>query len=166
LSLTKNIGVHFFQLTSDIALYGRSKIEWLQQFLVLPNGIPAHDTFRRVLMLIDPAHFEACFERWVCSFGATLAHEVVAIDGKTIRGSLDRGLGQGPLHLVSAWACERRLVLGQRQVGDKSNEITAIPALLDVLDIKGAMITLDAMGAASERSRQEPRERRRTTSSR
>jgi len=130
----------------DIALYGRSKIDWLGKFLVLPGGIPAHDTFRRVFMLIDTERFETCFEAWARSFGATLDREVVAIDGKTIRGSFDRGREQGPLHVISAWACDRRLVLGQRQVGDKSNEITAIPELLDVLDIKGAIVTLDAMG--------------------
>jgi predicted transposase YbfD/YdcC len=130
----------------DIALYGRSKIGWLGTFLALPNGIPAHDTFRRVFMLIDTACFEACFEAWARSFGATLDREVVAIDGKTIRGSFDRGREQEALHVVSAWASERKLILGQRQVSDKSNEITAIPELLDVLDIKGAIVTLDAMG--------------------
>lgn len=130
----------------DIALYGRSKIDWLGTFLALPNGIPAHDTFRRVFMLIDTGRFETCFEAWARSFGATLDREVVAIDGKTIRGSFDRGREQGPLHVISAWACDRRLVLGQRQVEEKSNEITAIPELLDVLDIKGAIVTLDAMG--------------------
>ena len=130
----------------DIALYGRSKIGWLGTFLALPNGIPAHDTFRRVFMLIDTGRFERCFEAWVRSFGAPLDREVVAIDGKTIRGSFDRGREQGPLHVVSAWACDRRLVLGQRQVGDKSNAITAIPELLDVLDLKGTIVTLDAMG--------------------
>lgn len=130
----------------DIALYGRSKIGWLGTFLSLPNGIPAHDTFRRVFMLIDTGRFEACFEAWARSFGASLDREVVAIDGKTIRGSFDRGREQGPLHVISAWASDRKLVLGQRQVGDKSNEITAIPELLDVLDIKGAIVTLDAMG--------------------
>ena len=130
----------------DFALYGRSKQDWLGTFLALPNGIPSHDTFRRVFMLIDTGRFEACFESWARSFGATLDREVVAIDGKTIRGSYDRGREQAALHVVSAWACDRRLVLGQRQVGDKSNEITAIPELLDVLDIKGAIVTLDAMG--------------------
>lgn len=130
----------------DIALYGRSKIDWLGTFLALPNGIPAHDTFRRVFMLIDTGDFERCFEAWARSFCAPVDREVVAIDGKTIRGSFDRRRDQGPLHVVSAWACERGLVLGQRQVGDKSNEITAIPELLDVLDLKGAIVTLDAMG--------------------
>lgn len=130
----------------DIALYGRSKQEWLGTFLMLPNGIPSHDTFRRVFMLIDTGRFEACFEAWARSFGATLDREVVAIDGKTIRGSFDRSREQAALHVVSAWASDRGLVLGQRQVGDKSNEITAIPELLDVLDLEGAIVTLDAMG--------------------
>ena len=130
----------------DFELYGRSKQDWLGKFLALPSGIPSHDTFRRVFMLIDTGRFETCFEAWARSFGATLEREVVAIDGKTIRGSFDRGRKQAALHVVSAWACDRRLVLGQRQVGDKSNEITAIPQLLDVLDIKGAIVTLDAMG--------------------
>ena len=130
----------------DMALYGRSKQEWLGTFLALPNGIPSHDTFRRVFMLIDTGRFEACFEAWARSFGTTLDREVVAIDGKTIRGSFDRSRDQAALHVVSAWASDRGLVLGQRQVGDKSNEITAIPELLDVLDIKGAIVTLDAMG--------------------
>ena len=138
----------------DFALYGRSKEDWLGTFLALPNGIPSHDTFRRVFILIDTEHFEACFESRACSFGATLDREVVAIDGTTIRGSHDRGREQAALHVVSAGAYDRRLVLGQRQVGDKSDEITAIPERLNVLDIKGAIVTLDAMGgggAASNR---------------
>lgn len=130
----------------DIALYGRSKASWLSTFLVLLNGIPSHDTFRRVFMLLDPGRFEHCFEAWIRSFGGCLEREVVAIDGKTLRGSHDRSHGQGPLHTVSAWACERRLILAQRHVDDKSNEITAIPDLLAVLEIKNAIVTLDAMG--------------------
>jgi predicted transposase YbfD/YdcC len=101
---------------------------------------------RRVFMLIDTGRFERSFEAWARSFGAPMDRDVVAIDGKTIRGSFDWGCELGPLHVVSAWACERRLVLGQRQVGDKSNESSAIPELLEVLDIKGAIVTLDAMG--------------------
>ena len=130
----------------DIALYGRNTIDWLGTFRALPNGIPAHDTFRRVFLLIDTGGFERGFAAWVRSFGAPVDRDVVAIDGKTIRGSFDRGREQGPLHVVSAWACDRRLVLGQRQIGDKSNEITAIPELLTALDLKGAIVTLDAMG--------------------
>ncbi len=130
----------------DIALYGRSTIGWLGTFRALPNGIPAHDTFRRVFLLIDTGGFERGFAAWARSFGAPVDRDVVAIDGKTIRGSFDRGREQGPLHVVSAWACDRRLVLGQCQIGDKSNEISAIPELLDALAIKGTIVTLDAMG--------------------
>lgn len=130
----------------DMALYGRSKAGWLESFLALPSGIPAHDTFRRVFMLIDPEAFEACFAAWAHSFAENLDREVIAIDGKTLRRSFDRGRDQGPLHIVSAWASERGLVLGQRQVSDKSNEITAIPELLDTLILKGSIVTLDAMG--------------------
>ena len=131
-------------LCSDFC--SRSKIGWLGTFRALPNGIPAHDTFRRVFLLIDTGGFERGFAAWARSFGAPVDRDVVAIDGKTIRGFFDRGREQGPLHVVSAWACDRRLVLGQRQIGDKSNEISAIPELLTALDLKGAIVTLDAMG--------------------
>src|SRR5258707_988461 len=130
----------------DMALYGQNKADWLSTFLRLPNGIPAHDTFRRVFMLIDPEDFESRFTAWTQAFAVSVDREVVAIDGKTVRGSFDRSRDQGPLHIVSAWASERGLVLGQRQVGDKSNEITAVPELLDTLDLNGNIVTLDAMG--------------------
>jgi DDE_Tnp_1-associated/Transposase DDE domain len=130
----------------DIALYGRSKLAWLRTFLELPNGIPSHDTFRRVFMLIDPDAFEAGFTAWVGSLVAGFEREVVAIDGKTLRRSFDHGREQSPLHLVSAWASEQGLVLGQRCVDGKSNEITAIPALLDQLALQNSIVTLDAMG--------------------
>src|SRR3982751_5200261 len=119
---------------------------WLETFLALPNGIPSHDTFRRVFMLIDPDAFEVCFSAWAQSFAEAFDREVVAIDGKTLRRSFDRGRAQGPLHLVSAWASEQGLVLGQREVDGKSNEITAIPALLETLSLKNCIVTLDAMG--------------------
>ena len=131
---------------NDIALYGRSKLTWLRTFLELPNGIPSHDTFRRVFMLIDPEAFEACFTAWAASLAAGFEREVVAIDGKTLRRSFDRKHERAPLHLVSAWASAQGLVLGQRCVEDKSNEITAIPALLDQLALQGSIVTLDAMG--------------------
>lgn len=130
----------------DMAIYGEDKAEWLATFLALPNGIPAHDTFRRVFMLIDPKDFESRFTAWTQAFAKSNGREVIAIDGKTVRGSFDRSRDQGPLHIVSAWASERGLVLGQRQVDDKSNEITAIPELLDTLDLKRTIVTLDAMG--------------------
>ncbi len=130
----------------DIALYGRSKLLWLRTFLELANGIPSHDTFRRVFMLIDPDAFEAGFTRWVGSLVDRFEREVVAIDGKTIRRSFDHGREQSPLHVVSAWASEQGLVLGQRCVDGKSNEITAVPELLDQLALQNSIVTLDAMG--------------------
>src|SRR5215203_2388058 len=130
----------------DIALYGRSKLAWLRTFLELPNGVPSHDTFRRVFMLIDPDAFEAGFTAWAGSLAAGFEREVVAIDGKTLRRSFDRKQEHAPLHLVSAWASEQGLVLGQRCVDGKSNEITAVPELLDQLALENSIVTLDAMG--------------------
>src|SRR3982750_1631899 len=131
----------------DIALYGRSKQAWLATFLALPNGIPSHDTFRRVFMLIDPAAFEGCFTRWVQAWARGVAREVVAVDGKTIRRSGSRRHDHGPLHLVSAWASEQGLALGQRAVDAKSNEIAAIPGLTHELGVRGS-------GACSRRPKQ------------
>src|SRR6188474_2575744 len=128
---------------NDIALYGRNKLGWLRSFLTLANGIPSHDTFRRVFMLIDPNAFEACFSAWAQSFAESFDREVVAIDGKSVRRSFDRGRAQGPLHLVSA--SEQGLALGQREVDGKSNEITAIPALLGTLSLMNSIVTLVAM---------------------
>ena len=130
----------------DIALYGRNKLGWLRSFLGLANGIPSHDTFRRVFMLIDPDAFEACFSAWAQSFAEAFDREVVAIDGKTAAPLLRPRPGKGPLHLVSAWASEQGLALGQREVDGKSNEITAIPALLETLSLTNCIVTLDAMG--------------------
>src|SRR5215213_5741654 len=130
----------------DIALYGRNKLSWLRSFLSLANGIPSHDTFRRVFMLIDPNAFEVGFTAWTGSLVAGFEREVVAIDGKTLRPSFDHGREQSPLHLVSAWASAQGLVLGQRCVDGASNEITAIPALLDQLALQNSIVTLDAMG--------------------
>ncbi len=134
----------------DIALYGRSKLAWLRTFLDLPNGIASHDTFRRVFMLIDPDAFETGFTAWVGSLTAGFEREVVAIDGKTIRCSFEHGREQSPLHVVSAWASEQGLVLGQRCVDGKSNEITAVPELLDQLALQNTIVTLDAMGEAGQ----------------
>jgi predicted transposase YbfD/YdcC len=131
---------------NDIALYGRSKLAWLGTFLALPNGIPSHDTFRRVFILIDPEAFEAGFTAWAGSLAAGFEREVVAIDGKTLRRSFDHKHEHAPLRLVSAWASEQDLVLGQRCVDDKSNEITAIPELLDRLALQNSIVTVDAMG--------------------
>ncbi len=138
----------------DMALYGRSKLPWLQQFLSLPNGIPSHDTFRRVLMVLEPEAFEACFQAWTQELTQPLPREVIAIDGKTIRGSFDRREQQGPLHLVSAWASEQGLALGQECVQAKSNEITAIPLLLQRLHLENTLVTLDAMGCQTKIAQQ------------
>lgn len=130
----------------DIADYGRAKVEWLGQFLKLPDGIPSHDTFRRIFSILDADAFERQFSQWVEGYYTPLDREVVAIDGKTIRRSFNRGTEQGPLHIVSAFATERGLSLGQLAVDGKSNEITAIPTLLDGLALKGNIVTIDAMG--------------------
>lgn len=127
-------------------VYGLSKQPWLSTFLALPNGIPSPDTFRRVFERIQPQQFERCFEQWVQQLVSELGIQVIAIDGKSVRGSYDRESGSKALHLVSAWATEHRLVLAQSKVQDKSNQITAIPALLELLDLQGCIVTLDAMG--------------------
>ncbi|HET6522852.1 MAG TPA: ISAs1 family transposase, partial [Geminicoccaceae bacterium] len=117
---------------ADMALFGRAKRAFLAEFLTLPHGIPSHDTFSRVFRLLDPVQFGACFTAFMRRFAAESSCQggVVAIDGKTLRRSFDRASGASPLHLVSAWACEQRLVLGQLAVDGKSNEITAVPRLL------------------------------------
>jgi predicted transposase YbfD/YdcC len=134
----------------DIAKYGRAKEAWLRTFLHLPNGIPSHDTFRRVFCLLDPCAFHECFQRWIDALSAGLGLKRIAIDGKTLRRSFDRAAGKAALHLVSAWATEQHLVLGQVAVDAKSNEITAIPKLLELLDVSGAMVSIDAMGCQKE----------------
>jgi predicted transposase YbfD/YdcC len=128
----------------QIETFGRKRRDWLRRFLALPNGIPSHDTFERVFNRLQPQAFQACFREWVQAVTAALRIKHVAIDGKTLRGSASAQLG--PLHLVSAWATAQHLSLGQVAVDTKSNEITAIPALLELLDLNGALVTLDAMG--------------------
>jgi predicted transposase YbfD/YdcC len=134
----------------DIANYGHAKHDWLKTFLKLPNGIPSHDTFRRVFCLLNPVAFHDCFQRWIDALSAGLGLQRIAIDGKSVRRSFDHASGKAALHLVSAWACEQHLVLGQVAVDGKSNEITAIPKLLEFLDISGAMVSIDAMGCQKE----------------
>jgi predicted transposase YbfD/YdcC len=131
----------------DIALYGRCKRGWLEQFLELPGGIPSHDTFRRVLMLIDPERFERCFLDWVRSvfFVDGAAPAQIAIDGKSVRRSFDRQNGRSPLHLVSAYATEHGLVLAQRAAAAKKSELSVLPGLLDGLDLRGCLVSLDAL---------------------
>ena len=131
----------------DIQIWGDAHQEWLGSFLTLPNGIPSRDTFRRTISRINPQGFQDAFLRWLRSLRKGM-QGVVAIDGKTLRGS--RFKEQSALHIVSAWASEQHLTLGQRQVDGKSNEITAIPPLLRMLELKGAIVTIDAMGCQKE----------------
>jgi predicted transposase YbfD/YdcC len=130
----------------DIERYGRAKHQWLASFLALPNGIPSHDTFGRFFAALDPTAFHACFLGWVQSLAVTTSGMMIAVDGKTARGSHDTAVERTPLHTVSAWASEHRIVLAQQAVDSKSNEITAIPELLEMLTLDGATVTIDAMG--------------------
>jgi predicted transposase YbfD/YdcC len=133
--------------------FGTRKEAFLRQFLALPNGIPSHDTFGRVFAVLDPAACATCFLAWVQDAVRTTAGQVVASDGTTLRRSHDRVAGKGPLPLVSAWAAANRIVLGQVAVDGKSNEITAIPALLQVLALAGCIVTIDAMGCQKDIAR-------------
>ncbi len=129
----------------DVETFGYAKEPWLRRFLLLPNGIPSHDTFTRVFAALDPEAFAAAFAAWTQSVTAQTDGEVVAIDGKTLRRSYDRHSDQAALQMVSAWACHNRLVLGQVAVDTTSNEITAIPKLLDLLDVSGCIITIERL---------------------
>jgi predicted transposase YbfD/YdcC len=129
---------------NEIEDYGHAKQAWLQSFLTLPGGIPSHDTFNRVFSRLDPDELERCFLQWVRAIAKLTAGEVVAIDGKSLRGS--GAGGKAMVHMVSAWANRNNLVLGQRCVDEHSNEITAIPKLLDVLELSGTIVTIDAIG--------------------
>lgn len=134
----------------DVADYARCKQEFFESFLDLPGGIPSHDTIGRVFARIDPDAFQRSFQKWVSALVEATEGRVIAIDGKTLRHSFDTASGKKPLHLVSAWATANNLTLGQRAVDDKSNEITAIPDLLALLDLYGAVVTIDAMGCQKD----------------
>ena len=134
----------------DIENYGKNKLEWLKTFLALANGIPSHDTFGRVFSLLDPQEFQAGFRSWIASIQELTNGEIVAIDGKQLRGSHDNFLGKRAIHMVSAWAEANELVLGQRKVDSKSNEITAIPELLKILSLEGCIVTIDAIGTQTK----------------
>jgi predicted transposase YbfD/YdcC len=135
----------------QVEAFGRNRLDWLKRFLVLPNGIPSHDTFERVFDRISPRVFQICFRDWAQAVSSALGIKQVAIDGKTLRGS--RSAKLKALHLVSAWATAQHLSLGQVATDDKSNEITAIPQLLELLDLHGALVTIDAMGCQKEIAR-------------
>lgn len=132
---------------NDMEDFGKAKLEWFKTFLALPNGIPSHDTFNRVFAALDPAKFLDCFLRWTQSLRQAIHGEVVAIDGKALRRALNKKDKKESLkYIVSAWAEDNGLVLGQLKVADKSNEITAVPELLRVLELSGCIVTIDAMG--------------------
>jgi predicted transposase YbfD/YdcC len=134
----------------EIEIYGNCQYKWFKKFLVLPNGIPSHDTFNRVFARLDPEQLQKCFLAWVQSISSLVEGEIVAIDGKTLRHSYDKNKNKKAIVMVSAWAQQQGLVLGQRKVDGKSNEITAIPQLLKVLYLKGAIVTIDAIGCQKE----------------
>ncbi len=129
-----------------VAEFGRTKQAWFRTFLDLPNGIPSHDTFWRVFRALNPDDFQTCFLNWIRATSPLIQGQVIAIDGKQLRRSHDKGLGRSAIYMVSAWATANHLVLGQRKVAEKSNEITAIPELLRALDLAGCLVTIDAIG--------------------
>lgn len=135
---------------TEIEQFGQVREAWLRRLIALPNGIPSHDTFGRVFGMLDGKQFAKCFSRWVRSIHKLTQGQVVAIDGKTVRRSRDKGKGQDAVHLISAWACDNELVLGQVKVPDDSNEIPHIPKLLKLLDLHGCIVTVDAMGCQKD----------------
>lgn len=135
---------------NDIEEFGNARKAWFQKFLELKNGIPSHDTFNRVFSRINTQEFQKRFIEWVASVAQVVSRDIIPIDGKTARGSKPRNKLGKALHMVSAWSHENRLVLGQQKVADKSNEITAIPELLNLLEVKNCIITIDAMGTQKE----------------
>jgi predicted transposase YbfD/YdcC len=134
----------------ELEEFGKAKLKWFRSFLALPNGIPSHDTFGRVFRMLDPEAFGRCFSAWVASIAELSEGEVVAIDGKTVRRSFDKAGGKAAIHMVNAWASSNGLALGQLKTEEKSNEIEAVPRLLDCLALSGCIVTLDAMGAQKD----------------
>jgi predicted transposase YbfD/YdcC len=130
-----------------VETFGNSKADWLGQFLELPNGIPSHDTFGRVFRRLDPEQFRHNFLSWIQAVAEVTEGQIIALDGKQLRRSHDRELGKGAIHMVSAWATANHLILGQTKVDEKSNEITALPKLLRVLELRGCIVTVDAIGS-------------------
>ncbi len=134
----------------DLPRYGKAKFQWLRTFLRLPNGIPSADTFARVFQRLDPSEFMNCMSSWVDALRQRVVEEIVSIDGKTMCGSGNALGGTKPLHMVRAWASQHHLVLGQQACEEKSNEITAIPKLLELIELSGAIVTIDAMGCQTK----------------
>lgn len=142
------------QTWTDVEEFGKSKEEWLKTFLKLPNGIPSHDTIGDLYARLSPSQLQQGFLSWVQSLVEVSGGDIIPIDGKTLRRSYDRADGRGAIHMVSAWSSANGVVLGQLKTEEKSNEITAIPELLGMLDIKGCIVTIDAMGCQKEIAKQ------------
>ena len=138
----------------SIEKYGNAKLPWFSSFLDMENGVPSHDTFRRVLSILKPAALEKCFRRWVNTLASNLDGEVIAVDGKSLRRAHNKKKNRSAIHMVSAWALEYQVILGQVKTEEKSNEITAIPELLQALELSGSTITIDAMGCQKEMAKQ------------
>lgn len=134
----------------EVETFGDQKLDWLRKFGKYPSGIPSHDTLGRVFALMDPDKLENSFERWIGELAKIVGGEVISIDGKTLRGSYDKYSKKSAIHMVSAWAGSNRIVVGQRKTEAKSNEITAIPALLPLLALAGCTVTIDAMGCQKD----------------
>lgn len=135
---------------TDVQLFGEAKEEWFRSILELPHGIPSHDTFGRVFAQIDAEQFQECFREWIGAVEERTQGQIIALDGKQLRRSHDKTIGKKAIYMVSAWASENSLVLGQRKVDEKSNEITAIPKLLEQLEVSGCIVTTDAMGCQTK----------------
>jgi len=138
----------------QVEAFAKRRRDWLARFLSLPGGVPSHDTFERLFQRLDPDAFQRCFLGWLRRMHAQVGGEHFAIDGKTLRRSGSPASGLGPLHLVSVWATQANLSLGSVAVGEKSNEVTAIPKLLELLDLHGALVTIDAIGCQKKIARQ------------
>jgi len=134
----------------EVADFAKTRVNWLRQYIELPGGAPSHDTFERTFKWIDGKQFERCFILWMREVCQEKGFRVIAIDGKTMRGSGDKALNKRPLHIVSAWTSENNMVLGQVKTEEKSNEIDAIPSLLELLDVRGAVVTIDAIGTQKQ----------------
>jgi len=139
---------------TEIELFGKAKLKWLKTFLKLPNGIPSHDTFGRVFSRLDPEQLERCFSKWIAALSESSGGKLIAVDGKTLRCSFDTASNKAAIHMISAWCETNHLVLGQLATDAKSNEITAIPRLLKMLDISDSVVTIDAIGCQKSIAKQ------------